>query len=305
MILVTGAAGFIGSTLVDILSKSHQVVGIDNFTYHNQYSIQGFLSRPNFQFLKTDVRDINSYRHLLDKSHTVIHLSALVGASICDKNPTEAREINLDATVRLTEAFKGKIIYANTNSGYGASDEEICTEESPIKPVSLYGQTKLEAEKYVLDAGGVSFRLATVFGPSFRQRMDLMVNDFVSKLYFNGGITLFEPHFRRNFVHVKDVCQALMMGLDPDLAGVYNVGLDSANCTKIELAKKVAEIVNPKAVIQVGQGKDPDKRNYNVSSQKLIGKGFRANHSLETGISQVKTLCTIYTKNELDLMRNA
>lgn len=306
-ILVTGCAGYIGSMLVDILTKRDsetRVIGVDNLIYNNGSSIQGFLGRSNFEFYKKDVRDINSLKNLLNQSSTLIHLSALVGASICDKYPDYATSVNQKATEDLSNIFNGKIIYANTNSGYGANGG-LCTEDTPINPVSLYGETKLAAEKAVLDNGGVSLRLATVFGSSFRQRMDLMVNDFCSKLYFKKGITLFEPHFKRNFIHVRDVVNALILAMDPSVQGIFNIGLDSANCTKLELAKKVVEIVNPKASIQIGEGSDPDRRDYNIQSTKFLNAtGWKPYYSLSKGILEIKNLCEIFSENKLKSMGN-
>lgn len=293
-ILVTGGAGYVGSVLCDLLSqnKDYNVTCYDNFMWNNVGSVQNLLNRPNFDIIKGDVRNISS--DLLNSQNVIMHLAAWVGAPLCNKDEKQACEVNYRATLDIVEKTNKdiQIIYPNTNSGYGIGGEEKCTEETPLNPISIYGKTKSDGEKAVLDRGNsVSFRLATVFGVSGRPRMDLMVNDFIFQLYFKGQMTIFEPHFRRNFVGVKDIARAFVWAINRE--GVYNLGLDEANCTKLELAQKLL-IVNPNAQINIGQGKDPDKRDYIVSSEKIMNMGFKFKENLETNALQVKKLCQLY-----------
>ena len=291
-ILITGVGGYIGSVLADKLTRNndYKVHGIDKFIYNNEKSVLPLLNRPNFSVEKKDVRELGEEDL---KYEVIIHLAALVGAPLCEEHPNEAKSVNYLATKRICELSSGytQILYPNTNSGYGVASE-ICTEESPLKPISVYGVTKCEGEKAVLDRGhSTSFRLATVFGVSPRMRMDLMVNRFVAEMYFKGHLTIFEPHFKRNFIGINDVASAFTWGIG--LEGVYNVGLDSANCTKIELANLVRDTVNPHGTVTIGTGKDPDKRDYNVSSAKLVNTGFKFNDKLDLAMLRLKTVCNL------------
>ncbi len=305
-VLVTGAAGYIGSVLCQhLLNCGHEVVGVDSLVFSNGHAILSLLGHKRFCFYPLDVRQ-TAMEVLVNQCDAVIHLAALVGAPLCDKQPAEARDVNYESVRQLMKMVSPdhRILFPNTNSGYGQTDgtKEV-TEEDVLAPVSLYGRTKCEAENVILNhPNAVAFRLATVFGASPRMRFDLMVNDFTSKLYFlknrlncfkNGvfssctredlEFSIFEPHFKRNFVHVRDVCRAFTYALDKRaMKGVYNLGLPSANLTKLELAHKICEVVGvSREAIITAEGRDPDQRNYLVSNDKVLRAGFVFRHELD------------------------
>lgn len=246
-ILITGGAGYIGSMLVSyLLELGNKVTVIDNLQF-GPSSLFGVCGNSNFTFVRGDVRNADLVKqHLADKD-CIIPLAAVVGAPACDSDPDYAREVNLDAVKLIVDSTENyqKIIFPNTNSGYGIGDSGFCNESSPLNPISLYGKLKVEAEQYLLDSGrAITFRLATVFGVSYRMRLDLLVNNFVYKAINDGVLVLFEEHFRRNYIHVKDVCSAFghaIENFDKMKNETYNVGLSSANLTKGQLAKKIQE----------------------------------------------------------------
>lgn len=295
-VLVTGCAGYIGSILTSkLLELGYYVIGIDKLLYKNGNSISGFLGNKNFEFWHLDIRHpmINTF---LEKVSCVFHLAAIVGAPKCAQMGEEARWINEVGTTELIRNLNGqRLIFPNTNSGYGIGDDELCTEESPLKPLSLYGESKCKAEEAVLKYdNSVSLRLATVFGSSFRPRFDLIVNDWTAQLFFLKNLQIYEPHFRRNFVHIQDVVRCMITMIDPKYKGVYNVGLDSANMTKQELAEVICKNLDlPLSSIKQGDGEDKDKRNYLVSNKKLLNTRFQFNNTLEDGISEIVQLCNI------------
>lgn len=313
-ILMTGCAGYIGSTLLEyLLGAGHDVLGVDNFMYNNSYALSSYLHHPKFHCRVENPLSYNfsHFKSLMRDIDVVIPLAALVGAPLCDRLPEEAVALNqkfIEDIVYVLKPYQ-KIIYPNTNSGYGIK-EGMCTEEDELNPISLYGETKCAAEKAVLSHGNsVVFRLATVFGPSPRMRFDLMVNNLFYRYYKEGGLDMFEPQFRRNFVHVRDVARAFMFGLDRDFTGVYNLGNDDMNCTKMELAQKIENfILGPVALlgskITVGDGKDPDQRDYNISSQKVRDAGFSFKYGFEEGFTQLETLCSGMTFEQFKQWRN-
>ncbi len=325
--MVTGCAGYIGSRLCkQLITEGHKVTGVDNLMYHQHGVVFEILRNekkvvtPNFLMLPYDICQ-DAWLTMVPKQDIVIHLAALVGAPICSKNTDEyVKEVNLNSVRRLVDAMSKKqvLIYPNTNSGYGISgDVDLCTEETPITPISTYGVTKCEAEKTVLERkNSVAFRLATVFGTSPRMRFDLMVNDFIWKAVINKKIEVFEPNFRRNFIHIQDVCDAFKYAINNVKAmggNVYNLGLDEANTTKGKLAETICGVVGGEVTYM--EGKDPDKRDYNVSSAKLAAAGFKPYVSLNYGIQEVqrdilKTLQSdagtgIALSTRLKLCRNA
>ena len=294
MIGITGCGGYIGSLLTHELLKTNKVIGVDNCFYGNHNVINGMITNPNFTFHKMDVRDVRLYDTLKDCS-VVIWLAALVGP-VCEKLGSLAWDVNYKSIQSFSSKFQNKIIYCCTNSGYGLGGEQLCTEESPLKPLSIYGESKVAGESVVLkNPINVSLRLATVCGASYRQRMDLLVNDWTSKLYFDRKLELYEGQFRRNLVHIKDVVRAISQVFNPDYAGVYNVGLPEGNLSKLELANVVATRLNllPEAITQ-GAGSDPDKRDYLVSNVKILKTGFRFKHTLEEAIDEIVNVCKIY-----------
>jgi nucleoside-diphosphate-sugar epimerase len=293
-VLLTGAAGYLGSVLCEhLLDAGHQVVGLDSLLY-GQSSLFHLCHNPNFDFVQGDARDEALMRRLVAEADAVIPLAAVVGAPACDRDPWLARSTNLEA-IRMLNRLRSPsqlVVYPNTNSGYGAkTGDTFCTEVTPLEPISSYGQDKVEAEQELLGSPNtITLRLATVFGMSPRMRLDLLVNDFVYKAVTDRYLVLFEKDFKRNFVHVRDVADCFLHSLanGPRMAGrCYNVGLDSANLSKGELALKVKEQVPGLQVIFSEIGKDPDKRNYVVSSERLRRAGFEARRSLEAGIREL------------------
>jgi len=292
-VLVTGGAGYIGSVLVpELLAAGHRVTVLDNF-YFGQASLNAVCHLPGFQVVRGDSRDEAVVKRLMAKADVVIPLAALVGAPLCDRDPLAATSTNRDAiatVVRLASPNQ-RIVLPNTNSGYGVGEPgKMCTEETPLRPISLYGRDKMAAETLVRDAGGVSFRLATVFGMSPRMRLDLLVNDFVYRAVTDRAVVVFEGHFKRNYIHVRDVARAFMMAIEryDDMRGqTYNVGLSDANLSKLELCDRIKQVIPDFHVLEGAQGKDPDKRDYIVSNEKIEALGFKPAFPLDSGIVEL------------------
>lgn len=292
-VLITGAAGYIGSKLVGSLLKTNtfDVVAYDNLMY-NQTSLLQYVGNPGFRFVKGDIRDIYALRKEIEKADKVVHLAAWVGAPLCDSDPKAAAEINYSATENIISCLSRsqEIIYPTTNSGYGVGGEDFCTEETSLNPISVYGKTKVAAEKVILShPKSTSLRLATVFGASPRPRLDLLVNDFTWRAWKEKCLVLFESHFRRNYIHVEDVCCVVEFFLRREGEGeIYNVGLSDANLTKKELALSIQEILPETTIIESEIGTDPDKRDYIVSNKKLEETGCMfQQHSIKEGIQEL------------------
>ena len=295
-VLVTGGLGYLGSILCEhLLDAGYRVTALDNLMYGTgQQGLYHLCADPNFDFVKGDVRDEDTMRAALKNADAIINLAAIVGASACDRDPALATSVNLDA-VKLLNRLRSPnqlVVFPNTNSGYGATTgEAYCTEETPLEPISLYGRTKVEAEQLLLNSpNAIAFRLATVFGFSPRMRLDLLVNHFVYAAVKEGYLVLFEKEFKRNFVHVRDVADCMLHALENRermVGNVYNLGLDSANVSKEELALRVKHHVPNFYLHFAAIGQDPDKRNYVVSSAKLRGAGFEAQRSLDDGIREL------------------
>ena len=293
-ILVTGAAGYLGSTLCGrLLEEGYGVVALDNLFY-GEASLFHYCAHPDFDFILGDVRDEAVVKSALRGVDAVIPLAAMVGVGACKRDPVMAKAVNLDAVLSLNRLRSKQqlIIYPTTNSGYGTSSGEVhCTEETPLQPISLYGETKAQAESALLESPyTICLRLATVFGLSPRMRLDLLVNHFVMAAVTDGFLVIFEKDFKRNYVHVRDVADCVLHCLQQRermIGRTFNVGLDSANLSKGELAMKVREQV-PNFYIHFAEiGSDPDKRNYIVSNQRLREAGFEAKRSLEDGIKEL------------------
>jgi len=291
-VLITGGAGYLGSILTEVLlSKGYSVTVLDNLSY-KQLSLSSFCHNKKFNLVVGDVRDTQLLSDLVETHDIIIPLAAIVGMPACKKDPDLTVAVNYEQIRDITEfaRFGQKILVPNTNSQYGSSDS-IITEESPFNPLSLYAQTKCDAEKAVLDSGnGISLRLATVFGVSYRQRMDLLVNDFVYRAFTDEFLVLFESHFLRNYVHVRDVSKAfvhLIENYSTCNNNAFNVGLTSANMSKLQLAQKVKEYVPNLVIIEEQFKEDFDKRNYVVSNEKLEKTGWFCDYSLDVGIQEL------------------
>ncbi len=293
-ILVTGAAGYIGSVMVPILlEKGHEVTVIDNFMY-NQSSLLDCCHEEKLSIVRGDARDKELVAKHIKGVDAIFPLACIVGAPACDKDPVAAKSTNLDAIKTLLElrSKRQMIIFPNTNSGYGIGDKNtFCTEESPLRPISIYGRLKVEAEKALLDSGNaIVLRLATVFGVSPRMRLDLLVNDFTYRAVTDRFVILFEAHFKRNYVHVRDVAKVFCHCLDnfPRMKDQpYNVGLSEANLSKWELCEEIKKQLPSFYFVEAKIGEDPDKRNYIVSNAKIEATGFKPDVSLQKGIAEL------------------
>lgn len=304
-ILVTGGAGYLGSIIVPaLLQKGYAVTVVDNFMY-DQTSLLECCARENFRVIKGDARNEATMKEAMKGQDIIIPLAAIVGAPACDLDPLATRSTNFGA-VELVNKLRSKdqrVIFPTTNSGYGIGEEGMfCTEETPLRPISLYGVTKVDAEKLLLDSTNiVTFRLATVFGFSPRMRLDLLVNDFTYRAFNDRYIVLFEAHFKRNYIHIRDVAKAFLFAIDNFETmknQPYNVGLSSANLSKMELCDKIKEFLPKFNVFASEIGKDPDQRNYIVSNEKIERLGYLPDHSIEMGIRELIKGFTIINNNK-------
>ncbi|MCG8456381.1 MAG: NAD(P)-dependent oxidoreductase [Holophagales bacterium] len=298
-LLITGGAGYIGSVLTAMaLERGHAVTVLDDLSFQ-QDSLLAVAHHRCFELVRGDTRDPRVLGPTLERAEAVVPLAAVVGAPACDLEPTRATSVNLDAIRTLLELRRPeqRILFANTNSGYGSQPGEACTEETPFAPVSLYGRTKVEAERLVLAAGnGLAFRLATAFGASPRMRFDLLVNDFVEQAHRHGVLVLFESGFQRNFIHVRDVAGAFLFALEhfDAMAGqTFNVGMSDANLTKLELAERIRSHVPRLKILESTTGHDPDRRDYLVSNAKIEALGWRPTFSLDDGIAELLKVCRL------------
>lgn len=293
-VLVTGGAGYLGSILVPaLLQKGYSVTVLDSLLF-GQYSLLECCANRQFDFIKGDVCDESLIKRIVPKFDIIIPLAAIVGAPACKMNPTLTRLVNYESQMMLMKQISAaqKVVFPTTNSGYGIGEKDAyCTESSPLNPVSDYGVTKVAVEKAFLDKGNaVTLRLATVFGMSPRMRMDLLVNDFTYRAYKDNFIILFEEHFRRNYIHIRDVAKAFLFGLehyDKMKGEPFNVGLSSANLTKRQLCEKIKEYVPSFFIHSSEIGEDPDKRDYLVSNEKIEKLGWQPDHSLDDGIQEL------------------
>jgi nucleoside-diphosphate-sugar epimerase len=294
-VLVTGGAGYLGSILVPaLLDRGFAVTVVDNFMY-DQDSLAASCHHPDFSLVRGDVRAMDTMRPLCRDADIIIPLAALVGAPACDRDTLAATSTNRQAIVDMLEHLSRdqRVLLPVTNSGYGAGEgSRFCTEETPIRPISLYARDKVEVERILLERhpAAISFRLATVFGMSPRMRLDLLVNDFTYRACTDRFIVLFESHFKRNFIHVRDVARAFLHGIDhfEEMKGqIYNVGLSDANLSKRELCRRIQQHVPSFVIHESDIGSDPDKRDYIVSNEKIERTGYRPACSLDDGIREL------------------
>jgi nucleoside-diphosphate-sugar epimerase len=293
-ILVTGGAGYLGSTMVpDLLAAGHKVTVLDNFMF-KQTSLNHCCYHPNFTVVKGDIRQKETMSALMKEADVIIPLAALVGAPLCNLDPIGATTINHDAIeLMLNILSKDQIVLMpTTNSAYGTGDKDnYCNEESPLRPISQYAIEKVEIEKELMQhPNAISFRLATVFGMSPRMRIDLLVNDFTYRAVNDRFVVLFESHFKRNYIHVRDVSRVFQHALnnhDAMKGEIYNVGLSNANVSKKELCEYIQKQVPGFIFIDEKIGKDPDQRNYIVSNEKIESTGFKTEFSLDRGIGEL------------------
>ncbi len=293
-ILVTGGAGYLGSTMVpDLLQLGHKITVLDSFMY-KQASLNHVCHHPNFSVLKGDIRIESVMAPLIKKADVVIPLAALVGAPMCSQDPVGATTVNHDAIMLMLKLLSKQqmVLMPTTNSAYGTGDKNnFCTEESPLNPISIYAKEKVAIEKELMQReNAISFRLATVFGMSPRMRIDLLVNDFTYRAVYDRFVILFESSFKRNYVHVRDVSRVFQHAIenfDKMKGQIYNVGLSDANVSKRELCEHIQKQIPDFVFLDAPVGKDPDQRNYIVSNAKIEGTGFKPMHSLDAGIGDL------------------
>ncbi len=293
-ILVTGGAGYIGSVLVpSLLNDGHEVIVLDSLMY-GQTSLLDCCVNPKLEIIRGDVRDERLISEYLPTVDAVFPLACLTGAPLCNKDPLVAEAVNFGAVKMIAEQLSSQqiLIFPSTNSGYGVGEANIhCDEETPLRPISLYGRLKVELEKYLLDRGGcVTFRFATLFGTSPRMRLDLLVNDFTYRAVVDRFVVLFEPHFKRNYLHVRDGARAFQHALanyDTMKGLPYNVGLSDANISKWELCEAIEKHVPDFTYLVAEVGKDPDQRNYIVSNHRIESTGYRTTIGLDAGVQEL------------------
>jgi nucleoside-diphosphate-sugar epimerase len=293
-ILITGGAGYIGSILVPhLLTAGHDVTVVDNFLF-GQSTLLDSCYLENFRIVRGDCRDVAVIKPLVSQADVIIPLAALVGAPMCKADHVAAQTTNQDAVELICRLASPSqwVVMPVTNSGYGIGEKgKFCTEDTPLQPISLYGTTKVAAEQAVLGReNGLTFRLATVFGLSPRMRVDLLVNDFVHRAVMDRAVVIFEGHFKRNYIHIRDVARVFSFALEnfSRMKGKpYNVGLEDANLSKLELCAVIKQHIPGFTYLEAPIGEDPDKRDYIVSNQRILSTGWAPEWSLDRGIKEL------------------
>lgn len=299
-VLITGGAGYIGSVLTPMmLEAGYDVTVLDSF-YFNQSTLLDSCMNPSFHIIRGDCRNESTMKVAMEGKNYIIPLAAMVGFPLCKMDETAARTVNLEAIQMLLRLRTDdqRVIYPCTNSGYGVGEDgKFCTEDSPLNPISLYGTTKVAAERAVLEAGNsLTFRFATVFGASPRMRIDLLVNDFVYRAVNDRTNVIFEGSFKRNYIHIRDAAGAFLWAIEhfDEMKGLpYNCGLSDANLSKIELCQKIKEHIPGFVYVEAPIGEDPDKRDYIVSNERLESTGWRPKYTLDDGIEELIKVYTI------------
>ena len=296
-VLIDGGAGYVGCVLVPmLLSEGYQVLVLDNLMWGGT-GLLGCFHNPNFEFMRGDIRDDRNVSDAMKGVDAVIHLAAIVGFPVCRKDPAVTQSINVEGTkVVSRHAGTRPVLYGSTGSNYGAQDSGIVTEETPLNPLTLYGTTKTEAERWLLEHNQcVAFRFASGFGVSPRMRLDLMVNEFVYKVLLEHYLVIYEAHFMRSFIHVRDIAGTYVFALknlDSMLGQVYNVGDESLNCSKADLCRMIQKRINYYLHF-ADMEKDPDQRNCKISYDKIKRAGFKCEVSLERGIDEMIAACKV------------
>ncbi len=293
-VLVTGGAGYIGSLLTErLLKEGYEVNVVDNFLFR-QHTLGHLVYHPKFNVLRGDVRNEGLMKEQIAKADIIVPLAAYVGAPLCDQDPVGASSINKDAIGSMLKSMSTsqRLIMPTTNSGYGVGDKDtVCTEESPLKPLSLYARDKVAVERWIMEReNSISYRLATVFGMSPRMRLDLLVNDFVHRAMKDRAVVVFQGHFRRNYIHIRDLIDAFMFGIknfDRMKSNAYNIGLSDANISKLDLCKRIAKHIPGFVYLEAPVGEDPDQRDYIVSNEKIEKLGFKTQVGLDDGIREL------------------
>ena len=304
-VFITGGAGYIGSVLAPALLRAGwRVTVLDNLMF-GQTSLLDCCHEPGFEMLRGDACDERLVKAGMEGADYIIPLACLTGAPLCDRNPAEAKRVILDGldVILKLRSKEQRLMYPTTNSGYGIGEKgKFCTEETPLRPVSLYGRLKNDAEAKILGAGNsLTFRLATAFGVSPRMRLDLLVNDFTYRAVNDRFIVLFEAHFKRNYIHVRDVAKAFMHGMenfDRMKGTMYNLGLSDANLSKMELCGVIKKQVPDFYVTEAAVGEDPDKRDYIVSNEKIEKTGYKPDVGLDAGVTELLKAFRIVKRNQ-------
>lgn len=291
-IIIFGGAGYIGSSLIEHLLKDNKVTCVDNLFHQNEYSLLPYLKNNNFEFVFGDIRDPNCVKDNIKDKDIIVNLSALVGKDICDRYPIDAEMINFGGCQNIINYKSNNqyLLYPNTNSGYSMTDgKSLITEKDPLTPNSIYGKTKCRAEDLIKNKNSTVFRLATVFSVSNRPRRDLLVNNLVYRAIKDRVLIIYEGGYQRNYLHIQDACRAFVHAIenyDKCKNEIFNIGNDSLNMTKLQLCQKVNEFI-PVEIIQAEYTMDPDKRNYQVSSNKFYKTGFKCLYTLDDGIREL------------------